>query len=124
MKTDNQLRLLGASILRSVGKYDLLDIISLTKALRDLGEEATRGVINLEIALGRATAKSKKLLDDLISEGVCYRISDLDLTGSDVMSLGINGREVGIALDILLTAVIEGRVENIKTELLKFLAKE
>jgi hypothetical protein len=40
------------------------------------------------------------------------------------MSLGISGREVGIALDRLLTAVIEGRVENTKTELLKFLAKE
>lgn len=124
LKTDNHLRLLGTAILRSVGKYDPFDRISLTKALRDLGEEATRGVINLEIALGRATTESKKLLDDLISEGVCYRISDLDLTGSDVMSLGISGREVGIALDHLLTAVIEGRVENTKTELLKFLAKE
>ena len=122
LKTESHLRKLGVALLSLSEKYDLTNEISLTFALRDLGEEALRALIKLENTLGRSGDIA--LLDRLISGGVCYRISDLDLSGKDVMSLGFSGPAVGKSLDKLLTAVIEGRVENEKTKLLDFLIKE
>jgi tRNA nucleotidyltransferase/poly(A) polymerase len=117
LKTDSHLRTLGSLILASIGKYDLTDRRSITFALRDLGEEAVCGLINLEATLGSATDMA--LFKELISHDVPYRVSDLDISGSDLSSLGYRGREIGLALEALLTAVIEGGVENDKSALIK-----
>ena len=119
LKTDNHLRALGTAILGSVGKYDLTDKTDINRALRFLGEEAAFGLINLEKALGHKAEGD--ILSELLASGVCYRISDLDISGSDLTSLGYKGREIGLALDNLLTAVIDGRVENERAALTQFL---
>lgn len=117
LKTDSHLRTLGSAILASIGKYDLTDKRSITFALRALGEEAVCGLINLEATLGSATDMA--LFKELISHDVPYRVSDLDISGSDLSSLGYRGREIGLALEALLTAVIEGGVENDNAALIK-----
>ena len=123
LKTDSHIRRLGGSILSSVGKYDLTNGLSLIRALRALGEEAVRGLIKLEITLGNVKSDSLDLLDSLLTRGVCYRISDLAVSGGDIMTLGISGRDVGLALEKLLTAVIEGRVKNERDALVNLLRK-
>lgn len=62
-----------------------------------------------------------ELLHEVEAEDSCLSIKDLAVNGHDVMSLGLNGRDVGRALSLLLDAVIDERVKNNRDELLKFL---
>ena len=87
-------------------------------ALRDLGEEAARSLIGLEITLGHTCDMA--LFEELLSANVCYRISDLTVGGAEMKALGLVGAEIGSTLDLLLTAVIEGRVENSREKLIEF----
>lgn len=119
LKTDSHFRKLGGQVLSAVGRYDLTDSLGLTKCLRDNGDEATLGLINLERALGRAA--DSDLLSGLLASGVCYRIADLKVGGADMKNIGLTGPKIGITLDNLLTAVIEGRVENEREALIEFL---
>ena len=118
LKTDGGFRRLGCSVLSAVGKCDLTNRRSLTMALRDLGEEAARSLIGLEITLGHTCDMA--LFEELLSADVCYRISDLTVGGAEMKALGLVGAEIGSTLDLLLTAVIEGRVENSREKLIEF----
>jgi tRNA nucleotidyltransferase (CCA-adding enzyme) len=119
LKTDSHFRRLGAQVLTAVGKYDVTDSLGLTKCLRDVGEEAALELVNLEKTLGHEA--DSDLLSGLLASGVCYRISDLKVGGMDLKNIGLAGPKIGLALDSLLTAVIEGRVENEREALIEFL---
>ena len=119
LKTDSHFRRLGGQVLMAVGRYDLTDSLGLTKCLRDNGEEATIGLVSLEKTLGHNA--DSDLLSKLLNSGVCYRISDLKVGGADMKNIGLTGPKIGEALDRLLTAVIEGRVENEREALIEFL---
>jgi hypothetical protein len=45
------------------------------------------------------------------------------VNGNDLASLGFRGREIGLALNDLLDAVIERRVKNSKDRLLAYASK-
>lgn len=62
-------------------------------------------------------AIARKILD----EKACFSLKDLDVNGTDISALGFQGREIGIALNFLLEAVIEKKVPNEKEALLLFL---
>ena len=119
LKTDSHFRRLGSQVLMAVDKYDLTDSLGLTKCLCDNGEEATHALINLEKALGHNA--DSDLLSTLLNSGVCYRISDLKVDGADMKNIGLTGPKIGEALYSLLTAVIDGRVENEREALIEFL---
>ncbi len=53
-------------------------------------------------------------------ERLCCRVQDLDIRGTDLMALGLQGREIGRALQHLLEAVISGKCENRKEALVVF----
>lgn len=53
----------------------------------------------------------------------CYSLAQLDINGSDLMKCGIKGRRIGMTLDRLLAAVISGKCQNSKVELLEFFNK-
>ena len=53
---------------------------------------------------------------------LCCRVKDLQISGSDLLSLGFQGREIGNMLNYLLQAVIEEKIPNQKEDLL-FLVK-
>lgn len=118
LRTDSHIRELGASLLSSVGRYDLGRDVELTYALRDLGEESTRALVRLEILLGRAEEGVTSSLERLLSSGVCYRLCDLAVNGRDVASLGVSGPEIGVILNRLLTLIIDGRAVNERETLL------
>lgn len=123
LRTDAHIRELGREVLLAVGKFDLADEISLTHALRELGEEKLEALLRLEILLGRAKSEVLSAFKELLSSGVCYRISQLKVDGRDMMSLGLCGKQIGEVLESLLSAVIDRHAENQKETLL-VLAKE
>ena len=62
----------------------------------------------------------KVYLDEIKEKNLCYSIKQLDITGSDLINAGIpEGKQLGQTLDMLVDAVIDGKCENIKSELLK-----
>ena len=119
LKFDNHNRIKGETVLKNVSSYDLDSETGVNVALKDLGIENTEVLISLEIMLGKATENSLDILVNLIKTGAPYRLSDLKIDGSDLLSIGAKGKEVGVILDSLLDSVICKKTVNNKEKLLK-----
>lgn len=61
-----------------------------------------------------------KNLKEIIDNNECCTVSQLAVNGKDLQTNGLKGKAVGDALNILLDAVIEGKVENTKQALLTY----
>lgn len=57
-------------------------------------------------------------VETVLNSDVCLTLKELAVNGDDIKKLGINGRQVGIVLQNLLSAVILGETENKKSPLL------
>lgn len=64
----------------------------------------------------------RKKAEALIAEEHCLKLSDLAVKGSDMIELGYHGKDIGIILNKLLNAVIDGKVENERNALTEFAA--
>lgn len=63
----------------------------------------------------------KQVFEKIVADCECYSIKQLAVNGCDLKNtLGIKGIEIGKTLSTLLDAVIEGKCENTKSELLRF----
>lgn len=102
------------------------------KLLKRIGEDGYMYLIIAKKAdkQGKTNTHSgENLLEDMQSylreikeKKLCYSIKQLDITGNDLIRAGIpEGKQVGRELDMLVDAVIEGKVENKKKELLDYL---
>ena len=59
------------------------------------------------------------IIDKLLAEGACYRISDLAVDGNDLLEIGIpQGPKIGDTLSWLLEEVMDGDLENERDALL------
>ena len=63
-----------------------------------------------------------KKAKEIIVNGECYKLSQLALSGSDLVALGFKGKAISIALDNLLKLVIKGKCDNTREDLI-FYAK-
>jgi tRNA nucleotidyltransferase (CCA-adding enzyme) len=59
-------------------------------------------------------------LDALLAEQPCFTLKDLAVNGNDLKAAGLQGKAVGEALNFLLNAVMDGKVENNKESLLEY----
>ena len=93
--------------------------------LRRIGEPSFRRLIEVRIADIMAHANGtyeerldrayrlKAILEEVISEDQCFSLKNLKVSGYDLIELGIpQGKAIGNILDILLTRVIDGELEN------------
>ena len=67
--------------------------------------------------------QTRDIITEIINEKECFSIKHLAIDGNDLISLGYKGKKIGEALEKCLTAVIDGKVENEKSELIKFIQK-
>ncbi len=93
------------------------------RLLARCGVDASRAVLQLAVILRGLPSELISVPERLAADGACYRISDLKISGNDLIEIGYRGREIGDALKELLCAVVEGRVENNRLELMRFVAK-
>lgn len=129
----------SATVLTLVRSHDLplsLDERCLRRRLNRLGEKNLRLLLQVEEADAKGkTALSDgyleilrqipEILDRILEEGQCFRLSSLAVNGNDLMSAGIpKGDRVGKALAVLLNAVLDGKCANTKQDLLKYIRKE
>ncbi len=102
------------------------------KLMKRIGEDGYDYLITAKYAdnQGKAdTHSGENLLEDMKKyqkevkeKNLCYSIKQLDVTGNDLINAGIpEGKQLGNTLDMLVDAVIDGRCENIKSELLKYI---
>ncbi len=129
LRFDNASRTRAANLAANRTRSLLPTAREVLHLLADIGEETLRDLCALRIACGktedeRATAAhTAALVDALLAADAPYRISDLAITGSDVLaSTPLRGTAVGAALQSLLSAVIDGKIENTRESLLAHLA--
>ncbi len=100
----------------------------LRRRLSQYGEEAVRQMLALQTAdrggKGVAdgedfpSAEIRALLDELAAENACLKVTDLAVSGHDLMALGIQGSAIGKTLNALLEQVIDEKIPNEKDALL------
>ncbi len=66
--------------------------------------------------------KVSSVIDDIISTGEPYNREMLDIDGNALLDYGLKGQSIGIGLNFLLDAVIDGKVKNERDALLAHLA--
>lgn len=123
LKTDKKTRENGKIALEfyknsTESRRDILHLLS------TLGEERARLVIELRIALELAPKETLAAFFALIAENPPYKITDLAINGKDLETLGFFGKEIGELLKSLLTAVIDGELQNEKGTLLSFIKRQ
>ena len=63
--------------------------------------------------------ESEGIINEILAEGACLRVSELAVNGNDILALGADGRLVGKILNKLLSDVVEEKLENEKIPLIE-----
>lgn len=91
--------------------FDLLDL-----------QRADNAGKNPEFDKSALYDKLEDIAREIIGRGEPYRKKDLDLTGDDLIELGMKeGKEIGEALDFLLDAIIDEKVANDREKMVEYL---
>lgn len=100
-------------LLRNLGEEQLFRLLSFQRADNAAQSEI---VFNRRERFDAVEETAKRIL----SEKKCFSLSDMNLNGSDLLSLGIpQGKMIGKILGQLLDDVIENRIPNDRDELMK-----
>lgn len=100
--------------LSRIGKDDLLDLIKVKEA--DSKSQNPKYYNERHIKL----EKIKDSIQEIIEKDECVTVKDLKINGDDLMNLGYKqGKEIGVALKMLLEKVIEDPELNERKKLVK-----
>ena len=116
LKTDRATVDSGKSIISAIGKYEN-SRASLAFLLRDLGVETAKLTVECEMILGLCDPSKMELLAATEVSGIPYKLSMLNIDGSELLALGFSGTAIGKALFELQKMVLSGNLENEKTSL-------
>ncbi len=100
------------------------------RRINQLGEDLFFDLIALQRADNSAQTESEALRSEhsdklcsiakgLIAKKKTSSLNKIAVDGNDMISLGLSGRQIGLALDYLLNEVIDGNIENSRESLLK-----
>ncbi len=103
--------------LRTIGKDMLFDLIELQRA-------DTSGLADEFHSRFEHFDKLEALTADILKREECFSLKDLDINGNDIIKLGYQGKKVGEILNGLLDAVIDGKAENSKAQLIEYVKNE
>ena len=121
--------------LRTASGETNLDRAFLLRRLNQFGEKDLRALFIIHCSDRTATGYSTPereaarlkermdALDALLASRPCFTLKDLAVNGSDLTALGLKGKAVGEALQSLLEAVMDGKAENTREDLLALLNK-
>ena len=103
---------------------------SVRRALRVLGETGLRRLLEVKRADNRAQAPAyanrrleidelETMMEELLAQDACFSLKQLAVNGRDLMALGLRGKEIGMELERLLSAVVDGNLPNQKEILIE-----
>ena len=122
LRSDNKIKLLGKILLENL-ENDLFDEYKIKLTLSKIGEENTRELLNLRQLLKRDSFGEKELFEKITERGDCYRLSDMKISGNELIDIGIIGKQTGKILSELLLKVMKGEIKNEREELLLWAVK-
>lgn len=97
---------------------------SVKKILRKIGADNLTDLITLKSVLQNTDySEVLKTAEDIVESGEAYTLSGLAVDGSDLKSMGIDGKEIGERLEEILTLVIEGKLPNDKQKITDYIKK-
>lgn len=127
-KTIESVENLIAKHMNSANTYT---IKSVKRLLRKLGETDTRRLFNLQIADIKSTnnphfvenvENAKDYLDQILAEDDLIYENQVNINGRDLIEIGYKqGRDLGQALSIVKSLVLEGNLENDKQKILEYI---
>ena len=117
LRSDNKHKRFGVSVLQNF-RENTDSSVSINRLLVKIGDECTLGVIKLKMLLGASGACSIDCYNQILASDPCYRISDMDINGNDLLNIGISGRAIGEVLNKLLYMIADGEVKNEREELI------
>lgn len=92
---------------------DIKTLLTIKKSDRGALSESYRDI-------SKESEQCLKWLDEIVKNNECCKIAQLAITGDDLKKKGLKGEDIGKALDTLLDAVIEGKLQNKKEDLLTY----
>ena len=107
----------------------------LLRRLNRFGEEDLRALFLIHcsdrVATGYTSQEREDIrlkermnaLDALLAEQPCFTLKDLAVNGRDLIAAGLKGKAVGEGLQMLLEAVMDGKLPNEKDALLSEIRK-
>lgn len=118
LKTDSGTRDAGFLTLTSMKNYDTSSPLAIKILMSELGAEIASLRLKVEYLLGMREHEEMFEVEKIIERREPYRVGDLDINGSDLISLGIKGPRVGQEMRALLRLVMEGRLKNERAALI------
>ncbi len=97
----------------SVENGMISDIVAARRLVCRCGEYAVQGAV-LAFAWEMGFGSAEKLIEKALSENFPRSVSELDISGSDIMAMGVSGRSVGVLLNRLHEEVIAEPTLNSK----------
>ena len=100
--------------LNRLGRDIFFDLLALQRAdnIAQLGEPSFRAAHSEELS---------RIANEVISKSECVSLTALAINGHDIRATSREGKQIGEALAILLEAVMDGKVENERQALLRYL---
>ncbi len=108
---------------------------AIRRAMNQLGVDALRQLCDVKRADNMAQHpdyrgrqqeidEGEAIMDDLLARDACFSLRQLAVNGRDMAALGLQGRQIGLTLQALLEAVMDGTVGNEREALLAMAAKK
>jgi len=102
--------------------------------LNRLGKDTLRQLLLLKRAdvMGKAPTyhyrtreieQTQAVMEQIIAEEGCFSLKNLAVNGNDMIALGLKGKNIGTALNLLLNAVIDEQAQNERDKLLAYFRK-
>ena len=117
LRTDSHTAATGAAALSAIGEYDPSS--SVGHALKKWGAEAILLAADAASALSEGRFYTRGEIEEYLSSGRPYRLSELAIGGAELLAIGFSGKRVGAELNGLLRRVIDGELENSAAALIK-----
>lgn len=95
--------------------------IDLKKKLSKMGKENISNLLYFRSVVLKEDKDAFNLLNEIIDNNECYNLKMLSIKGKDLLNIGLESYKIGESLNCLLEAVIEGKCNNDKEELLRYL---
>lgn len=123
LRRDNAGRRLGEDTLSALGEPVPRGSAAVARFLRKWGESTLDLYLKVAEPLDIVTEAEADEISSIAGSGIVYKLSQLAVGGTELLSLGIKGRAIGEALEFALDSVISGECGNTKDELLTIIKK-
>lgn len=97
--------------------------VFIKRILRDLSDGEFELLLDFWEALGYEVSAARREFARIMAAGECCRLSALAVKGGDIAGLGYGGPKIGMVLNRCLDAVVEGRLDNRRQDILDYIKK-